>query len=96
MLITFKIIIVGENRAGLQVNSSPSLFVGCKNPKERYRHCMLLKSMFGFILLYSILLFSEGSSTNFLEYVQSNVKYNIKILAICENRNTDKITRARN
>ena len=66
--------IAGENRAGLQLNSSPSIYCGMKSYKERFRHSMLLKGMFGFVLLYSILLFSESSSTtNFIaSYVQSN------------------------
>ena len=91
--------ISGENRAGLQLNSSPSMYYGMKSYKERFRHSMLLKGMFGFVLLYSILLFSEGSSTNFVaSYVPSNSgNNNSEVPTIFETvDNLTKSTRSRN
>ena len=78
----------------MQVNSSPSLSIGINNPKERHRHSMLLRSMFGFVLLYSILLLSEGSSTNFRAYAQSNVKNNNTELFFSVFVNNDDMTKS--
>lgn len=88
-------VITGENRAGLQVNSSPSAFIGLSNSDERYRHGMLIRGMFGFVLLYSIWLFSESLSTNFVAYFQPNVKYSTEFSAIFINIDVTKNTRRR-
>ena len=86
-------IISGENRAGLQVNSSPSGFIGMSSSDERYRHGMLIRGMFGFVLLYSIWLFSEFS--DFVAYFQPNAKYSTEFSAIFINIDVTKNTRRR-